>query len=168
MNEKAIYYIEKLRLMKHPEGGYFNEIYRSDEIFSASVLPERYIGDRTFSTSIYFLLEGKQYSAFHKLQSDEIWHFYDGFPIRIYIFTPEQKLEERILGNDIDKNENLQSVIYKNSWFAAELVNKTSFGLMGCTVSPGFDFRDLEIGKRDYLLKKYPEYKDVIIKLTNA
>ena len=168
MDEKALYYIEKLKLMKHPEGGYYNEIYRSDEIFSASVLPERYIGDRVFSTSIYFLLEGKQYSAFHKLQSDEIWHFYDGCPIRIYTITPEQKLEENILGDDIDKNENRQVVIQKNSWFAAELVSKTTFGLMGCTVSPGFDFRDLEIGKRDHLLKKYPEYKDVIIKLTNV
>jgi predicted cupin superfamily sugar epimerase len=168
MKEKALYYIEKLKLMKHPEGGYFNEIYRSDEIFSASVLPQRYIGDRAFSTSIYFLLEGKQFSAFHKLQSDEIWHFYDGSPIKIYIITPEQKLEEKILGYDIDKNENLQLVIYNDSWFAAELMDKSSFGLMGCTVSPGFDFRDLEIGKRDYLLGKYPEYKDLIIRLTNA
>jgi uncharacterized protein len=168
MNKKALYYIEKLKLMKHPEGGYFNEIYRSDEIFSASVLPERYIGDRAFSTSIYFLLEGKQFSSFHKLQSDEVWHFYDGSPIRIYTITPEQKLEEKILGYDIDKNENLQSIIYKKSWFAAELVDKSSFGLMGCTVSPGFDFRDLEIGKRDYLLGKYTEYKDLIIRLTNA
>jgi predicted cupin superfamily sugar epimerase len=168
MNEKTLYYIEKLKLIKHPEGGYFSEIYRSDEIFSASVLPERYIGDRAFSTSIYFLLESKQFSAFHKLQSDEIWHFYDGSPIRLYIITPEQKLEEKILGYDIDKNENLQLVIYKNSWFAAELVDKTSFGLMGCTVSPGFDFRDLEIGKRDYLLEKYPLYKNLIIRLTNA
>jgi predicted cupin superfamily sugar epimerase len=168
MNEKALYYIEKLKLIKHPEGGYFSELYRSDEIFRASVLPERYIGDRAFSTSIYFLLEGKQFSAFHKLQSDEIWHFYDGSPIRIYTITPEQKLEEKILGYDIEKNETLQSVIYKNSWFAAELVDKTSFGLMGCTVSPGFDFRDLEIGKRDYLLEKYPAYKNLIIRLTNV
>jgi uncharacterized protein len=168
MNEKALYYIEKLKLMKHPEGGYYNEIYRSDELFSASVLPDRYTGDRAFSTSIYFLLVGKQYSAFHKLRSDEIWHYYDGSSIKVHIITPEQKLEEKILGNNIDEKENLQLVINKNSWFAAELVDKNSFGLIGCTVSPGFDFRDLEIGKRDYLLKKYPEYESIIFKLTNA
>ena len=166
MDEKVLYYIEKLKLIKHPEGGYFNEIYRSDEMFEASVLPERYIGHRSFSTSIYFLLSGKEISAFHKLKSDEIWHFYDGSAIKIYIITPERKLEERILGNNLSKNESLQTVINKNSWFGAELLSKTSFSLVGCTVSPGFDFQDFEIGKREQLLQEYPEFSSIILKLT--
>ena len=166
MDEKVLYYIEKLKLIKHPEGGYFNEIYRSDEMFEASVLPERYIGHRSFSTSIYFLLSGKEISAFHKLKSDEIWHFYDGSAIKIYIITPERKLEERILGNNLSKNESLQTVINKNSWFGAELANKTSYSLVGCTVSPGFDFQDFEIGKREQLLGQYPEFSNIILKLT--
>ena len=166
MNEKAKYYINKLKLQKHPEGGYFNEIYRSGEIFEASVLPERYMGNRAFSTSIYFLLDGKDISTFHKLQSDEIWHFYDGSPVRIYIITPERALEERVLGYNLDNNETLQTVINKDSWFGAELVDKSSFCLVGCTVSPGFDFQDFEMGKRELLLKEYPEFSGTILRLT--
>ena len=166
MNEKAKYYINKLKLQKHPEGGYFNEIYRSGEMFEASVLPERYMGNRAFSTSIYFLLDGKDISTFHKLQSDEIWHFYDGSPVRIYIITPERALEERVLGYNLDNNETLQTVINKDSWFGAELVDKSSFCLVGCTVSPGFDFQDFEMGKRELLLKEYPEFSGTILRLT--
>lgn len=166
MNEKAKYYIDKLKLQKHPEGGYFNEIYRSGEIFEVSVLPERYMGDRAFSTSIYFLLNGKDISAFHKLQSDEIWHFYDGSPVRICIITPEHTLEERILGYNLDNSEALQTVINKHSWFGAELVVKSSFCLVGCTVSPGFDFQDFEMAKREQLLKEFPEFSSTILRLT--
>lgn len=166
MNEKAKYYIDKLKLEKHPEGGYFNEIYRSGEIFTASVLPKRYNGDRVFSTSIYFLLEGRDISAFHKLQSDEIWHFYDGSAIKIYIITPERKLEERVLGNDLNNNESLQIAINKNSWFGAELADRSSYSLIGCTVSPGFDFQDFEIGKRERLLEEFPEFSTTILRLT--
>ena len=166
MHEKAKYYIDKLKLQKHPEGGYFNEIYRADEIFEASVLPERYNGDRAFSTSIYFLLDGKDISAFHKLQSDEIWHFYDGCQVKVSIITPLHSLEERILGSNLDNKENLQTVINKHSWFGAELTDKSSFSLIGCTVSPGFDFQDFEVGKREQLLEEYPEFSNIILRLT--
>jgi len=166
MHEKAKYYIDKLKLQKHPEGGYFNEIYRADEIFTASVLPKRYNGDRVFSTSIYFLLDGKDVSGFHKLQSDEIWHFYDGYPVRVSIITPQRTLEERMLGNNLDNNENIQTVINKRSWFGAELIDKSSFSLIGCTVSPGFDFQDFEMGKRNQLLDEYPEFSSTILRLT--
>ncbi len=168
MDEKAIYYIQKLKLQRHPEGGYFNEIYRSGEIFEASVLPERYNGSRAFLTSIYFLLEGKQFSSFHKLQSDEIWHFYDGSPVKIFIITHEGKMEERVLGNNLNANETLQIVVEKNNWFAAELKDKTSFALVGCTVAPGFSFEDFEIGDRNKLLKDYPEHSAIILRLTKA
>lgn len=168
MDEKAKYYIEKLKLTKHPEGGYFNEIYRSGEIFEASVLPERYKSSRTFSTSIYFLLEGKQFSSFHRLQSDEIWHFYDGCSVKISVITANRKLEERVIGNNLDKDESLQTVVEKNSWFGAELADKNSFALVGCTVAPGFSFEDFEIGDRDKLMNDYPEYSDIIFRLTKV
>ena len=77
-NELADYWIDKLELLSHPEGGFYKEIYRSDEAISADALPERYKGERSFSTSIYFLLRENEFSAFHRLQSDEIWHFYSG------------------------------------------------------------------------------------------
>ena len=168
MTQKAIYYIEKLKLQRHPEGGYFNEIYRSDEIFNATVLPERYNGKRSFSTSIYFLLDGKEVSTFHKLKSDEIWHFYDGGSVKIYVINVDGNLEEKILGNNLNNNETLQTVIKKNCWFGAELIDKSSFCLVGCTVAPGFDFHDFEAGKRLRLLEQFPEFSHIILRLTKA
>ncbi|MEJ2616754.1 MAG: cupin domain-containing protein, partial [Ignavibacteriaceae bacterium] len=96
MNSKAKYYINKLKLIPHPEGGYYKEIYRSGEYISTEGLPKRYKSKRVFSTSIYFLLEGKQISRFHRLKSDEVWHFYDGSPVAVYILN--NNIEKIILG----------------------------------------------------------------------
>ena len=85
MHPKAQKYIKQLQLKKHPEGGYFREVYRSGEIFLKTHLPNCYKSPRNFSTSIYFLLEGKQFSAFHRIQSDELWHFYTGAGLHIFI-----------------------------------------------------------------------------------
>ncbi|HKI79374.1 MAG TPA: cupin domain-containing protein [Ignavibacteriaceae bacterium] len=166
MNEKAKYYIDKLKLKKHPEGGYYNEIYSAGEIIEADVLPVRYEGARVFSTSIFFLLEGEQISSLHKLKSDEIWHFYDGSTINIYIISSNGKLEKRTLGRNLENDELIQTVIEKNNWFGADLNDKSSYGLIGCTVAPGFDFDDFEIGKREELLKKFPDQKDIILNIT--
>lgn len=166
MNKTASDYIRKLNLEPHPEGGYFKEIYRSNEIINGVSLPRRYRTDRYFSTSIYFLLEGKQVSKFHRLKSDEIWHFYDGSSIKIYIINFEGILSEHILGAKKDGGEIFQLVIERNQWFAAEVINKNSFGLIGCTVAPGFDFNDFELANRDSMLKLFPNYKDLIIEFT--
>ncbi len=166
MNKKAEFYISKLQLIPHPEGGYFKEIYRSGEIFEAEHLPGRYNKDRAFSTSIYFLLERKNISKFHKLKSDEIWHFYDGSVVIIYTIEENGIMKEIKLGNNLGNGETPQVVIKHNSWFGAELIDKTSFCLIGCTVSPGFDFEDFEIGQRGALIKKFPEYSEIIKKLT--
>jgi len=166
MNEKAKYYIDKLKLKKHPEGGYYNEIYSAGEIIEADVLPVRYEGARVFSTSIFFLLEGEQISSLHKLKSDEIWHFYDGSTINIYIISSNGKLEKRTLGRKLENDEVIQTVIEKDNWFGADLSDKNSYGLIGCTVAPGFDFDDFEIGKREELLKKFPDQKDIILNIT--
>jgi uncharacterized protein len=167
MQEKAIYYIKKLDMMPHPEGGYYKEIYRSDEVIESEHLPERYDGRRNFSTSIYFLLRGNQISKFHRLKSDEIWHYYDGCCARIIVINKIGKLFVYFLGKDLEKNEELQIVIPKGCWFGAELVDKSSFILTGCTVSPGFDFSDFEMGKKETLLKEFPEYKNIIKKFSN-
>jgi predicted cupin superfamily sugar epimerase len=84
MNNKAKKYIQKLQLKSHPEGGYYKEIYRAGELILPDHLPKRYKESRAFSTSIYFLLEGNQFSSFHRLKSDELWHFYDGSTLIIY------------------------------------------------------------------------------------
>lgn len=167
MSEKAKYYIEKLNMIPHPEGGYFKEIYRSGEIYSEEHLPDRYGGERSFSTSIYYLLEGEQVSTFHKLKSDEIWHFYGGSALKVYIIKNAGHVEEIILGNNLYKGEIFQYVIPNNYWFGAELIDKSSYSLIGCTVAPGFDFSDFEQGKRSMLLRQFPALEDLIIKLTH-
>ncbi len=166
MNKKAKEYINKLQLKPHPEGGYFSEVYRSRELIKANHLPERYSSSRSFSTSIYFMLEGNQFSSFHRLKSDELWHFYDGTALTIIVIDETGLLKEIKLGNELNKDEAFQTVIKKNSWFAAELIDKTSFALIGCTVSPGFDFDDFELGKRNDLTKEFPQHKEIIVKLT--
>jgi predicted cupin superfamily sugar epimerase len=165
MNQKAKYYIQKLHLNKHPEGGYYREIYRSGEMISIDA-PKKNL-KRNVSTSIYFLLEGLQISKFHRLNSDELWHFYDGSSVKIYVIDERGRLTEIILGKKIENGEVFQTVIKKNNWFAAEVINKRSFALIGCTVSPGFDFSDFELASRDYLLEKYPKHKELIFKFTN-
>ena len=167
MNKSADFYIEHLKLEKHPEGGYFSEVYRSDEIIKNEALPERYTGNRVFSTSIYFLLKNDQVSSFHRIKSDEIWHLYEGGSLTIYVIDENGNLNKNILGRDIEKGETFQFTLPKNCWFGAELNDKTGFALIGCTVSPGFDFKDFELGQRDFLLNTYPQYSDIIEKLTN-
>ena len=164
MHPKAKQYIKQLQLKKHPEGGYFREVYRSDELILPEHLPARYKSSRNFSTSIYFLLEGKQFSAFHLLQSDELWHFYDGCTVIIYIINQKGGLTIKKLGKQ--KDCELQIAIEKQNWFAAEIEDKKSFAIFGCTVSPGFDFKDFQLGSRNQLIERFPQHKQLIHKLT--
>jgi len=165
MRAKASKYIKQLGLKKHPEGGYFREVYRSGEIILPKHLPGRYKTSRNFSTSIYFLLEGKQFSAFHLLQSDEIWHFYEGCPVIVYTIDKKGNLTLQKLGRE--KDCNFQMTIKNQNWFAAELADKKSFALFGCTVSPGFEFDDFKLGNREQLKRKFPQHASLINKLTS-
>ena len=166
MNSRAKQYIDKLQLISHPEGGYFREVYRSDELISKVHLPNRYDSSRVFSTSIYFLLEGKQVSKFHRLNSDEQWHFYDGSALLLYTIDDSGRLYKSLLGNRIEDGTTFQVNIKRGTWFGAELFDKSSFALVGCTVAPGFDFDDFELGKRDDLINSFPEHHEIINKLT--
>lgn len=164
MNKKSKYYIEKLQLEKHPEGGYYREIYRSAEMFTTDYPSRR--KKRNYSTSIYFLLDGKQVSKFHKLRSDELWHFYDGSTVLIHIIDKAGRYLKVKIGKNIAEGEVYQTVIQNNNWFAAEVVDKKSYALVGCTVSPGFDFSDFEFAERNVLTKKFPELEEIIFRLT--
>ena len=165
MNEKAKYYIKKLDLIKHPEGGYFKEIYRANELYYVDQ-PKKTI-KRNASTSIYFLLDGRQVSKFHRLKSDELWHFYDGSAIKLYEINEAGEFSTFLLGNDLASGEVFQVVIRKNSWFAAEVMDKKSYSLIGCTVSPGFDFKDFDLASRKNLIDQFPHYKVEIFRFTN-
>jgi len=161
---KAKYYIDKLGLIKHPEGGWYKEVYKSDEIIKKEHLPERFGGERRHSTSIYFLLKCGECSAFHRIKSDELWHFYDGDAVTIHMIDSGGKYSSAKLGRDLDSGEVLQFTVPHSTWFAAEVEKPGSFALAGCTVSPGFHFDDFEIGEREELIKNYPQHKTIINK----
>ncbi len=166
MDRNAAYWIEKFKLIEHREGGCYREIYRSGEQIPAGSLPPRYKGPRVFSTAIYYLLKGEDFSAFHRLHSDEIWHFYTGSSLTIYSINPHGVLSQVLLGNDFESGEVFQAVIPLGSWFAAQPIEVHSFSLVGCTVSPGFDIGDFEMGERGELIKLFPQHREIITRFT--
>ena len=154
-------------LAPHPkEGGYYKETYRSDECTSQEHLPSRYGDTRSFQTAILFLLVENQVSKLHRLKSDEVWHFLEGSTLTLHEFTADGNYRTRRFGSDVFNGELIQLVVPRGSWFGACVNDPTSYALFGCTVSPGFDFRDLEIGDRNELVKLFPEQKQVIELLT--
>src|SRR5450755_4599063 len=152
MAETAQYWIDKLNLIAHPEGGYYCETYRSQLSIAKEALPPEFTGARLISTAIYFLLEGENFSAFHRLRSDELWHFYSGSSIIVHVIEPAGKYSEIQLGSNPDASEVFQAVVKAGCWFASRVRDSKSCGLAGCTVAPGFDFADFEMGKRSELV----------------
>jgi predicted cupin superfamily sugar epimerase len=162
----AAFWIERLDLRPHPEGGYFRETYRSSETIAATALPARFGGARAFATAVYFLITRDAFSAFHRIRSDELWHFYAGDAVTIAILDAAGKLTTESLGRDPARGESPQVLIPAGAWFAAEVASSGSFALVGCTVAPGFDFADFELGARATLLRDYPQHRGVIERLT--
>ncbi|RYZ57507.1 MAG: cupin domain-containing protein, partial [Proteobacteria bacterium] len=128
--------IEQYGMTLHPEGGAFVESYRS----SVKVLAEGRTEARVASTAIYFLLGAGEFSAFHRIRSDEVWHFYQGGPIRILEIDSAGFLKETLLGADPSKGEVFQHVVPAGVWFASAPIEGTDYALVGCTVAPGFEF----------------------------
>ncbi len=165
----AEYWITKLQLEKHPEGGYFKETYRSDESIPLSGLPSRFQADRAFCTAILFLLRTNEFSAFHRIKSDELWHFYSGNTLSVYVIHSDGTLETILLGPNPDKGEVFQAVVPAGTWFASKVNNDAvtnAFALVGCTVSPGFDFADFEMADRKKLCAKFSMHEKLISSLT--
>lgn len=160
----AACWIKQLGLIRHPEGGWFVETYRSMESLSGSALPKRFLGARSFCTAIYFLLEQGDFSALHRIKSDELWHFYAGGRLNIEVISPAGLYEQKILGNDPVSGESFQAVVSAGSWFGAEAVN--GFALVGCTVAPGFDFSDFELGRCEELNRQFPQHDELIRRMT--
>lgn len=153
--------IQELRLQSHPEGGFYRRSYQSEKIIETPH-GKRYVG-----TAIYYLLEGKDFAAWHRIASDEIWHFYAGSSLTIYIIDKQGELKVFSLGNPLLHSDAVfQVVITGGQWFAAEVNDPLSFSLVGCTVSPGFDFQDWELGKREKLLEMFPGYSEMIERLS--
>lgn len=158
--------INQLKLQPHPEGGYFKETYRSAGIIKQEHLSSKFKGDRNYCTGIYFLLTSDSFSAFHKINQDEMWHFYKGQSLTLHIISPEGTYSKVKIGNNLEQNEAPQFTVPAAHWFAAEVTHINSFSLVGCTVAPGFDFQDFEMPKRDLLLSLFPQHSKIITQLT--
>ncbi len=142
-----------------PEGGWWKQTYRPDEEIEKSALPDRYDGPRKIGTSILYLMTRRYFSTLHRMKSDEIWHFHGGNPAEIVTINDEGHLDSFILG--VEKGEP-QRVIAKGLWFAGKPMEEDGYTLMGCTVAPGFEYEDFEMGEREKLTELFPKHKEVI------
>jgi len=158
--------IEQLQLRPHPEGGYYRESYRSTE--QATALPKRFDGPRSLSTAILFLLPHGHISTLHRIKSDELWHFYQGAPLRVVSITPEGTRHDVVLGSCFDGGHRCQAVVPEGRWFGAHVESNNGWSLVGCTVAPGFEFTDFEMAERGELIGRYPQHTSIITSLTTG
>jgi predicted cupin superfamily sugar epimerase len=149
--------VAALGLTLHPEGGYYRETYR------ASAMVETPRGPRSAGTAIYYLLPRGQFAAWHEVASDEVWHFYDGAPLTLYLLTA-QGLETVRLGRQVARGEQPQVTVPAGVLQAA--VPGGDFSLVGCTVAPGFDFSDWQMPSAQALVARYPEHAHLLRQLS--
>lgn len=133
--------IERLSLAPHPEGGFFRETFRDEEV-SGGI-------NRSWSTAIYYLLPEGHISHWHRIDSVEIWHWYSGAPLQLSIAAQEdQKPTIELLGSDFEKNQSPQIIVPAGAWQSARSLG--DWTLVGCTVAPGFEFDKFELADRDF------------------
>jgi uncharacterized protein len=165
--QKAEFWIDRLQLEPHPEGGYYRETYRSKEAYSfAADTPFR--GSRSYATAIYYLLRSNERSKLHRIHSDELWFFHAGDPLEVHVFPETGEPSSFTLGPSLDEGQVLQECVPAGSWFGASLATPEidSYALVSCVVAPGFDFRDFEFADRASLLKQFPDHSPIIKRLT--
>jgi hypothetical protein len=157
--------IKRLKMQKHPEGGYFVETYRS-----AETVPDPRWGNRSYSTAIYYMLVPGTFSEMHCLGVDEIFHFYRGDPLEMLNLYPDGTGKRFILGSEIEKDMHLQVVISAGTWQGTRVLpgGTAGFSLMGTTVAPGFEYADYRSGNRDELTRQYPQFRELITALTGS
>lgn len=160
--------VSNLDLLPHPEGGFYKEVYRSENILTKDALPSEFSGDRNYCTSIYFLLTSDNFSAFHRIKQDEVWHFYAGANLIVHVIDEKGNYTANPVGMDIEKGVQPQFVVPAGCWFASSVAEPNSYALVGCTVAPGFDFEDFELANRDSLIQAYPAHKTIITQLTRV
>jgi hypothetical protein len=150
------------------EGGYFAETYRSSDMISQECLQGRYSGSRSVGTAIYYLLEPNTFSEIHRVASDEIFHFYLGDPVEMLQLWPDGSGRRVPIGTDVENGMAPQVVVPHGVWQGARLVGGGEFALLGCTVSPGFEYADYESGSRSALIEAYPAHREMIRALTRS
>jgi predicted cupin superfamily sugar epimerase len=162
----AVDIIKMLDLKPQPqEGGYFRETYRSGDVLPATALPARYKQDKSANTAIYYLLTPETFSALHRLPTDEIYHFYLGGPVTMLQLSAEGG-RVVTLGVDLRAGQQPQVVVPRGVWQGSFLYPRAEFALLGATVAPAFDFPDYEAGDREELTKQFPEFAEMIRRLT--
>jgi predicted cupin superfamily sugar epimerase len=154
--------IAALDLQPHPEGGWYREIYRSPLMLEG--LPHG--ASRHAATGIYFLLPAGAFSAWHRVRSDEVWHHYQGDPVRLHLIV-DNLYTQHLLGQDILAGQRPQILVPAHAWQAAEPVGDT-YSLCGCTVSPGFDFADFEMPPAAELATILPDHAAIVGRLGKA
>lgn len=157
--------VEQLHLQPHPEGGFYRQTYRSDERIARSK-PSHAALEYRASTGIYYMLHGDAYSAWHRIDADEMWHFYAGDPMCIHVLDPQGGWSMQRVGHMLEHPEAVyQLVVPAGCWFAAERDGPRGFSLVGCTVAPGFEFEDFELADTQDLLRGYPAHESLIRRL---
>jgi len=159
-------WIDRLALEPHPEGGYYREMYRSDDTLPVAALPDRFGDERNVAALIYFLLPADSFSALHRIQQDEAWHFYAGRPVTLHQMAPDGTCTTCTLSRALEEGHRLHTVVPAQTWFGATVDTDDGYALVGCTTAPAFDFADFELGDRASLVDAYPQHRGLIERLT--
>lgn len=153
------YFIEQLKMEEHPEGGYYYSKHVSEQLMETPV------GNRAQYTSIYFLLRSEDISHLHRLQFDEVWYYHAGSALTVHMIHPDGTYEAQKLGLNIAAGEQPQIIVPKHTIFGSSVEDDNTFSLVGCMVSPGFDYADFELFTQAELINQYPEHTSVIKKM---
>ena len=155
--------IERLNLLPHPEGGYYRRNWQSQlqaeakDATGKSVHPIRSIG-----SSILYLLPSNEVCAWHRVACDEMWHYYNGSGLKMYLLNSFTGLSEHSLGMDIEKGQLPQLIIPRNTWFCGEVLDNEAYSFCGCTLWPSFSYADFELAEQHKLLDEFPAHKELI------
>lgn len=156
--------IKQHQLTQHEEGGYYKVTFVSEVLID--VEPARYVGGkRPACSKIDYLLMGHDYSAFHQLKSNEVWRYKQGTSLTLYMIQQDGTLTTAKIGDPSQESDaSAEFLVMQDQWFAVVVNDNTSFSYVECEVTPGFDYRDWQLGEQDDLIKCYPQHADLIRK----
>ena len=157
MNSNIEKIINSLNLKALPEGGWYAETYRSEQVLGNT--------ERNMLTSIYFLITSENVSRFHKIKSDELWYFHQGSTLTVHTLDENGHTTNK-LGLNLEDGEKPYLLVKANTIFGSSIDSENGYALVSCAVAPGFDFRDFQLFTKEDLLKDFPENEDIIARLT--
>lgn len=155
--------VETFALLPHPEGCFYKELYRSTQSIDAAALGDHFEWGRNYCTNIYFFLTTANFSGFHRIKQDEVWHFYVGHPLTFQVIDSEGKYTAHAVRFDLKNGIAPQFVVPAGPWFDSSINSakgEATYSFVGCTVAQGFDFRDFELANRTSLIAAYPQAKE--------